>query len=290
MLRRKLLIVALAATSCLISACTLGRADLATVQTEKLLSGIRTEMELDVCRIEEEQKAEEERLAAVKALEEEKKAKEEAKQKAEEAKKAEEARKAEEEKKQKEAEEAKKAAEAERKKISLEEEEKKKAEEKAKAEAEEKARAEEEALAAEEARKAEEQKKAESEAVAVPAGSAIDIANQTRRENGLTDLSPDATLNALATTRAVEAAQVFSHTRPDGRSCFSILDDNAVVYMTCGENIAAGQQTEQEVMNAWLNSPGHRANILNGAFHKVGLGYFDAGDAYGRYWVTIFTD
>ena len=282
MIKRKMLTVALIATSCLFAACTFGTKNNSSEISSETLAQIRAELESEI-RAEEAKKAEEERLASEKAGEE---------KKAEEAKK-----KAEEEKKLKEEQEASEKAseEAEKKKISLEEEEKKKAEAEAKAkkEAEAKAKkeAEEAAKAEEEAAKAaEELNKARAQAMAHPYNTAIEIANQARRENGLTDLSYDGVLSSLAGTRAAEAAQSFSHTRPDGRNCFTILDDNAVVYMTCGENIAAGQQTEEEVMNAWLNSPGHRANILNGAFHKVGLGFYDAGDAYGRYWVTIFTD
>ena len=283
MMKKKMFAVALVAASCLLTACTFGKNNKTPELSSAELAQIRAEIESEIRAEEAAKKAEEERIASEKASEEARKAKEE--------KASEEARK----KAEQEASE-KASEEAEKKKISLEEEEKKKAEAEAKAkkeaeakakkEAEEKAKAEEEAAA----KAAEDLNKARAEAMAHPSSSAIDIANAARAEAGLSALSYDGVLSSLASVRAAEAAQSFSHTRPDDRSCFSILDDNAVVYMTCGENIAAGQQTEQEVMNAWLNSPGHRANILNGAFHKVGLGYFDAGDAYGRYWVTIFTD
>lgn len=285
MMKKKMLAVALVAASCLLTACTFGKNNKAPELSSAELAQIRAEIESEIRAEEAAKKAEEERIASEKASEEAKKAKEE--------KASEEARK----KAEQEASE-KASEEAEKKKISLEEEEKKKAEEEAKAkakkeaeakakkEAEEKAKAEEEAAA----KAAEDLNKARAEAMAHPSGSAIDIANAARAEAGLSALSYDGVLSSLASVRAAEAAQSFSHTRPDGRSCFTILDENAVAYMTCGENIAAGQSTEEEVMNAWLNSPGHRANILNGAFHKVGLGFYDAGDAYGRYWVTIFTD
>ena len=285
MMKKKMLAVALVAASCLLTACTFGKNNKTPELSSAELAQIRAEIESEIRAEEAAKKAEEERIASEKASEEARKAKEE--------KASEEARK----KAEQEASE-KASEEAEKKKISLEEEEKKKAEAEAKAkakkeaeakakkEAEEKAKAEEEAAA----KAAEDLNKARAEAMAHPSSSAIDIANAARAEAGLSALSYDGVLSSLASVRAAEAAQSFSHTRPDGRSCFTILDENAVAYMTCGENIAAGQTTEEEVMNAWLNSPGHRANILNGAFHKVGLGYFDAGDAYGRYWVTIFTD
>ena len=285
MMKKKMLAVALVAASCLLTACTFGKNNKTPELSSAELAQIRADIESEIRAEEAAKKAEEERIASEKASEEAKKAKEE--------KASEEARK----KAEQEASE-KASEEAEKKKISLEEEEKKKAEEEAKAkakkeaeakakkEAEEKAKAEEEAAA----KAAEDLNKARAEAMAHPSSSAIDIANAARAEAGLSALSYDGVLSSLASVRAAEAAQSFSHTRPDGRSCFTILDENAVAYMTCGENIAAGQTTEEEVMNAWLNSPGHRANILNGAFHKVGLGFYDAGDAYGRYWVTIFTD
>lgn len=285
MMKKKMLAVALVAASCLLTACTFGKNNKTPELSSAELAQIRAEIESEIRAEEAAKKAEEERIASEKASEEARKAKEE--------KASEEARK----KAEQEASE-KASEEAEKKKISLEEEEKKKAEAEAKAkakkeaeakakkEAEEKAKAEEEAAA----KAAEDLNKARAEAMAHPSSSAIDIANAARAEAGLSALSYDGVLSSLASVRAAEAAQSFSHTRPDGRSCFTILDENAVAYMTCGENIAAGQTTEEEVMNAWLNSPGHRANILNGAFHKVGLGFYDAGDAYGRYWVTIFTD
>ncbi len=285
MMKKKMLAVALVAASCLFTACTFGKNNKTPELSSAELAQIRAEIESEIRAEEAAKKAEEERITSEKASEEARKAKEE--------KASEEARK----KAEQEASE-KASEEAEKKKISLEEEEKKKAEAEAKAkakkeaeakakkEAEEKAKAEEEAAA----KAAEDLNKARAEAMAHPSSSAIDIANAARAEAGLSALSYDGVLSSLASVRAAEAAQSFSHTRPDGRSCFTILDENAVAYMTCGENIAAGQTTEEEVMNAWLNSPGHRANILNGAFHKVGLGFYDAGDAYGRYWVTIFTD
>lgn len=283
MMKKKMLAVALVAASCLLTACTFGKNNKTPELSSAEFAQIRAEIESEIRAEEAAKKAEEERIASEKASEEARKVKEE--------KASEEARK----KAEQEASE-KASEEAEKKKISLEEEEKKKAEAEAKAkkeaeakakkEAEEKAKAEEEAAA----KAAEDLNKARAEAMAHPSSSAIDIANAARAEAGLSALSYDGVLSSLASVRAAEAARSFSHTRPDGRSCFTILDENAVAYMTCGENIAAGQTTEEEVMNAWLNSPGHRANILNGAFHKVGLGFYDAGDAYGRYWVTIFTD
>lgn len=116
----------------------------------------------------------------------------------------------------------------------------------------------------------------------------VDKMNEERQANGVSEISHSAELDALAQIRAEEIYQSFSHTRPDGSSCFTIL--SGVAYSTAGENIAAGQKDVGEVMDAWMNSPGHRSNILNPSFGKVGIGYFVAPDGYGIYWVQLFTD
>lgn len=119
----------------------------------------------------------------------------------------------------------------------------------------------------------------------------IAIINQERAVNGLGAVAYDASLDAVAQVRAQEIFTSFSHTRPDGRSCFSSLDDSGIVYSAAGENIAAGYSSAAEVMQGWMNSAGHRANILNGSFGKVGIGLFVVpGDAYSYYWVQIFTN
>ena len=114
--------------------------------------------------------------------------------------------------------------------------------------------------------------------------------NQARAEAGLQPLTLDTTLNNLCSTRAQEISTCWGHDRPDGRSCFTILSDNGVSYSTCGENIAAGQETGSEVVNTWMNSEGHRANILNPAYTKMGIGVYLSNDEYGYYWAQIFTD
>ena len=57
-----------------------------------------------------------------------------------------------------------------------------------------------------------------------------------------------------------------------------------ISYRTAGENIAMGQRTPEEVVNAWMNSEGHRANILNASFTQIGMGYV----AEGNYWTQMF--
>lgn len=119
----------------------------------------------------------------------------------------------------------------------------------------------------------------------------VAIMNQERANAGVGGISQNASLDAVAQIRAQEIVQSFSHTRPNGTSCFTILDEGGIAYMTAGENIAAGYGDPASVMSGWMNSPGHRANILNGSFGQVGIGYYtDPNSGYGTYWVQIFTN
>ncbi len=115
----------------------------------------------------------------------------------------------------------------------------------------------------------------------------LNLCNQQRAANGLAPLSWDSSnLAPGAAVRAQEITALFSHTRPDGSSCFTAVRNPGRL----GENIAAGQRTPAEVVNDWMNSPGHRANILNAGFTKLGVGYvYVPGDMYGHYWVQMFS-
>lgn len=113
------------------------------------------------------------------------------------------------------------------------------------------------------------------------------LVNAARRDAGLSELELDADLCAAAQARAQEIAQSFSHTRPDGSSCFTVLEEFGISYRAAGENIAMGQRTPEEVMDGWMNSSGHRANILNGTFTSIGVGYYVDG-AGAAHWVQIF--
>ena len=114
----------------------------------------------------------------------------------------------------------------------------------------------------------------------------LNLVNIERRKAGVSPLKLSRYLNDAAAIRAEEITQVFSHTRPDGSSCFTVLDKN---YYNVGENIAEGQSTPKEVMNSWMNSPGHRANILKPEFTELGVGYvYDGSSEYKHYWVQLF--
>ena len=115
----------------------------------------------------------------------------------------------------------------------------------------------------------------------------LKLVNKYRASNGLSPVSLDNAISSAADIRAKEIVRSFSHTRPDGRSCFSVLSDSGISYNGAGENIAYGQDTPEEVMTAWMNSDGHRANILNGSFTKLGVGIYSSGGTI--YWVQLFT-
>ena len=115
--------------------------------------------------------------------------------------------------------------------------------------------------------------------------------NAQRQANGIAALSLDPELTKAANIRAQEIATLFSHTRPDGRKCFTVLDQIGYSYWSAGENIAAGYGNSSAVMNGWMNSPGHRSNILNAGFKRLGVGYvYIPNSEYGYYWVQIFSN
>ena len=76
----------------------------------------------------------------------------------------------------------------------------------------------------------------------------------------------------------------FSHTSPTYGSAFDMMKKYGVSYRTAGENIAKGQKTAESVMKGWMNSSGHRANILNPSYTQIGVGYV----ANGHYWTQMF--
>ena len=116
-----------------------------------------------------------------------------------------------------------------------------------------------------------------------------ELCNEARKQNNVSvSLILDAKLSEAAQKRAEELIKLFSHTRPNGTSFSTVLKEYNITYKTAGENIANGQFDADDVMKSWLNSPGHRANILQKNFVKIGVGVFEYN---GRlYWVQVFTD
>lgn len=117
----------------------------------------------------------------------------------------------------------------------------------------------------------------------------LELVNQQRAAHGLSSVSAIFELSSAAQARAIETATYYSHTRPNGESCFTILDEYNIERWGAGENIAAGQYTPEEVVDDWMNSEGHRKNILNPNFKHLGVGYYEEPSAfYKRYWCQMF--
>lgn len=116
----------------------------------------------------------------------------------------------------------------------------------------------------------------------------IDLVNEERAKAGLSPVTEDTGASAAAAVRAQEITRSFSHTRPDGRNYSTALDEMGVKYWGNGENIAYGQRNAAEVMNGWMNSQGHRANILNSKYTKIGVACYESSNGV-KYWVQLFT-
>lgn len=112
------------------------------------------------------------------------------------------------------------------------------------------------------------------------------IVNSERASNGLSPLKYSSKLSEAALVRAEEIQSVFSHTRPNGSQCFTAIKEVGISYTTAGENIAYGQRTPEAVMNSWMNSSGHRANILGKNYEYIGIGVTYKNGIY--YWVQFF--
>ena len=120
------------------------------------------------------------------------------------------------------------------------------------------------------------------------AAEVLRLVNAERAKAGKSALKADANLAKAAQVRAAEIVSSFSHTRPDGRDPFTAMKEAGVSYRAAGENIAWGQKTPTQVMQGWMNSDGHRKNILSDSFGRLGVGYVVQN---GRaYWVQMFAD
>lgn len=115
----------------------------------------------------------------------------------------------------------------------------------------------------------------------------LDLVNEERAKVGAAPLKMNTKAVNAADIRAKEIVNSFSHTRPNGSSFTTALTESGVTFRTAGENIAWGQKTPQEVMNAWMNSQGHKANILNTAFTEIGIGVYQAPSGT-MYWTQLF--
>jgi uncharacterized protein YkwD len=116
----------------------------------------------------------------------------------------------------------------------------------------------------------------------------VDLVNIERAKEGLSALTVDPNVEKAALVRANEIQTKFDHVRPNGSGFSTALRENNATFRGAGENIAWGQKTPQEVVTGWMNSPGHRANIMNKNFAHIGVGNTQNSNGT-QYWVQIFT-
>lgn len=113
--------------------------------------------------------------------------------------------------------------------------------------------------------------------------------NIERERHGLAALKTTDALLDASETRAKEIMSSFSHNRPSGKKCYTALTEQGVSYGLAGENIAAGHETPFEVVNSWMESDGHRENILDSRFSYMGAGYYyNSGSRYKSHWEQMF--
>jgi uncharacterized YkwD family protein len=130
------------------------------------------------------------------------------------------------------------------------------------------------------------EQKIETKAISETESRVIELTNAERRKNGLPNLQADTSLSNVARekTNDMQKNNYFSHTSPTYGSPFDMMRDFGIKYKTAGENIAQGQQTPEQVVNAWMNSEGHRKNILSKDYTHIGVGH----NSNGNYWSQMF--
>ncbi|MBD1379725.1 SafA/ExsA family spore coat assembly protein [Metabacillus arenae] len=117
----------------------------------------------------------------------------------------------------------------------------------------------------------------------------VKLVNQERAKYGLAPLKENWELARVARYKSEDMRDrgYFSHTSPTYGSPFDMMKSFGIRYTAAGENIAAGQATPNEVVKAWMNSEGHRKNILSSTYTEIGVGYVKGG-SYGHYWTQMF--
>lgn len=111
----------------------------------------------------------------------------------------------------------------------------------------------------------------------------LKLVNQERAKAGASPLKLNTTMNKMANVRAKELKTSFSHTRPDGRDCFTVFSEFGLTFSQAGENIAmTGNNDAKRVMQLWIDSPDHYVNMINSDYSELGVGYANG------YWVQIF--
>lgn len=122
-----------------------------------------------------------------------------------------------------------------------------------------------------------------------PLAEVVTLTNVERARHGMRPLTFDARLAAAAQAHSADMVRrgFFAHENPDGRQVWDRAVAAGYAYRKVAENIAAGQRTAKEVVLGWMNSPGHRANILDGELAQIGVGCAEGG-SYGVYWTQVF--
>lgn len=115
----------------------------------------------------------------------------------------------------------------------------------------------------------------------------VNLTNEEREKNGLEPLEIDKELSSVAREKSSDMQEnnYFDHNSPTYGSPFDMMDQFQIDYTSAGENIAKGQPTPEEVVDAWMNSEGHRENILNGSFTHIGVGYLDDGNVWTQQFI-----
>lgn len=117
----------------------------------------------------------------------------------------------------------------------------------------------------------------------------VKLVNQERAKAGLKPLTHNWELSRVARYKSMDMRDrgYFSHTSPTYGSPFTMMKNFGIRSSSAGENIAQGQSTPQAVVTSWMNSPGHRANILSTNYTQIGVGYA-AGGSGRHYWTQMF--
>jgi uncharacterized protein YkwD len=117
----------------------------------------------------------------------------------------------------------------------------------------------------------------------------VKLTNRERAKAGCKALKSNTALKNAAQKHSADMAKkdYFSHNGKDGRSPFDRMTDAGYAFSAAAENIAAGQRTAADVVEGWMNSAGHKANILNCTYTEIGVGYAKGG-SYGTYWTQDF--
>ncbi|MGA9288392.1 MAG: CAP domain-containing protein [Anaerobacillus sp.] len=115
----------------------------------------------------------------------------------------------------------------------------------------------------------------------------VNLTNEERAKAGLPALEVDTELSKVAQAKSEDMRDnnYFAHNSPTNGSPFDMMNQFGIKYQSAGENIAKGQQTPEEVVNAWMNSEGHRKNIMNDSFTHIGVGYVEEGNIWTQQFI-----